>query len=106
MLSLSTQQNFFQPHPAENEQEEEEARVPLPTRTANQTLQKNRSSRSQLNPKKSPGYDLITDTILKELLIIAIKHLAQLLNAPPRRILTGAMERSTNHFQLEARKTF
>jgi hypothetical protein len=33
------------------------------------------------NPKKSPGYDLITGKIPKELSIIKIKYLTQLLNA-------------------------
>jgi hypothetical protein len=34
-----------------------------------------------LNPKKSPGYDLITAQILKELPIIGTKYLIQLFNA-------------------------
>jgi hypothetical protein len=33
------------------------------------------------NPKKSPGYDLITGKILKELPIIGTKYLTQLFNA-------------------------
>jgi hypothetical protein len=36
---------------------------------------------NSLNPKKSSGYDLITDKILKELPIIGVKYLTQLFNA-------------------------
>jgi hypothetical protein len=36
---------------------------------------------NSLNPKKSPGYNLITGNILKELPIIGIKYLTQLFNA-------------------------
>jgi hypothetical protein len=36
---------------------------------------------NHLNPKKSPGYDLITGQILKELPIIGTKYLTQLFNA-------------------------
>jgi hypothetical protein len=36
---------------------------------------------NHLNPKKSPGYDLFTGNILKELPIIGIKYLTQLFNA-------------------------
>jgi hypothetical protein len=36
---------------------------------------------NHLNPKKSPGYDLITGQILKELPIIGTKYRTQLFNA-------------------------
>jgi hypothetical protein len=36
---------------------------------------------NSLNPNKSPGYDLITGKILKELPTIGIKYLTQLFNA-------------------------
>jgi hypothetical protein len=36
---------------------------------------------NSLNSKKSPGYDLITGKILKELLTIGIQYLTQLFNA-------------------------
>jgi hypothetical protein len=51
--------------------------LPIPhlTRTDIQTAINN------LNPKKSPGYDLITGKILQELPIIGTKYLTQLFNA-------------------------
>jgi hypothetical protein len=49
--------------------------IPHLTRTDIQTAINN------LNPKKSPGYDLITGKILKELPIIGAKYLTQLFNA-------------------------
>lgn len=36
---------------------------------------------NSLNPKKSPGYDLISDKILKQLPTIGVKYLTQLFNA-------------------------
>jgi hypothetical protein len=36
---------------------------------------------NHLNPKKSPGYDLITGKILQKLPTIGIKYLTQLFNA-------------------------
>jgi hypothetical protein len=52
--------------------------IPHLTRTDIQT------AINHLNPKKkSPGYDLITGKILKELLIIGTKYLTQLFNAIP-----------------------
>jgi hypothetical protein len=48
---------------------------PRLTRTAIQT------AINHLHPKKSPGYDLITGKILKELPIIGTKYLTQLINA-------------------------
>jgi hypothetical protein len=39
-----------------------------------------------LNPKKSPGYDLLTSKILQELPPIGIKYLTQLFNAVLLRI--------------------
>jgi hypothetical protein len=41
---------------------------------------------NSLNHNKSSGYDLITDNILKELPVIAIKYLISLFNAV---LLTG-----------------
>jgi hypothetical protein len=40
---------------------------------------------NSLNLKKSSGYDLITDKILKELPIIGIKYLTQLFNGKSHR---------------------
>jgi hypothetical protein len=57
---------------------------------------------NSLNPKKSPGYNLITGRILKELPITGIKYLTQLFNAV---LLKGTMEIHTDHPHLEARKT-
>jgi hypothetical protein len=36
---------------------------------------------NSINPKKSSGYDIVTGKIIKELPIIGIKYLTQLLNA-------------------------
>jgi hypothetical protein len=82
--------DVFQVHLSECEPEREEAltqllespRVPLPNRTANQTLQNAEVQEvvSNLNPKKSSCYDLITGKILKELRIIGIKYLTQIFN--------------------------
>jgi hypothetical protein len=36
---------------------------------------------NSLNPKKSPGYDLITDKILKDLPTIGMQYLTQLFSA-------------------------
>jgi hypothetical protein len=62
---------------------------------------------SNINPKKSSGYNLVTDNILKELPIIRIKYLTQLFNAVLLKgYFPGAMKSSTGHPHLEARKTF
>jgi hypothetical protein len=59
------------------------SRVPIPTQTANETLQiaEVQEFISNQNPKKLSGYDLITGKILKELLIIGIKYLTLLFSA-------------------------
>jgi hypothetical protein len=82
----------FQPHPSENEPEEE---------TLTQLLETpyqleppiNRLKRAEVHevinsliPEKSSGYDLITGKILKQLPNIGIKYLTQLFNAV---LLTG-----------------
>jgi hypothetical protein len=60
----------FQAHPTENKPEEEE--------TLTQLLE---TAINTLTAKKSPGYELITSKILKELSIIGIKYLTQLFHA-------------------------
>jgi hypothetical protein len=60
---------------------------------------------SNLNPKKSSGYDVITDKILKELPVVGIKYLAQSFSCSSQMILLGAMESSTCHPHPEARKS-
>jgi hypothetical protein len=74
----------FQPHPSENEPEEEGALIQhLETRYQLEPPI-NRLKRAEvqevinsLNPEKSSGYDLITGKILKELPVIGIKYLTQ-----------------------------
>jgi hypothetical protein len=73
--------NVFQPHPSENETEEEEALIQLLVTPYQLEPLINYLKRAEvqavtnsLNPKKSSGYDLITGKILKELPIIAIKY--------------------------------
>jgi hypothetical protein len=85
--------SVFQPHPSENPPEEEEAlslqlkilyqlKSPLSRfhRSEVQTVISN------LKPKSSPGYDLITGKILQELPPTGIKYLTQIFNAA---MLTG-----------------
>jgi hypothetical protein len=79
--------NYFE-HPSENQLEEEEALMQLLETPYQLEPPINRLKRvegqevmNSLNPKKSSGYDLITGKILKELSIIGIKYLTQLLNA-------------------------
>jgi hypothetical protein len=77
----------FQPHPSENEPEEKEALIHLLETPYQLEPPINRLNRlesqevNRLKTKKSPGYDLITGKILKELPIVGIKHLTQLFNA-------------------------
>jgi hypothetical protein len=75
----------FQLHLSENEPDEEEALIQLLQSTlTNSTIPKELKFKevfNSLNPKKSLGYDHITDTILKELPTIGIKYLTQLFNA-------------------------
>jgi hypothetical protein len=79
---------FFQLHLSEHEPKEEEALIQLQESPYQLKPQINRFKRAEvqevvtnLNPKKSSGYNLITGKILKELPIVGIKHLIQLLNA-------------------------
>jgi hypothetical protein len=72
-------------HPSENELEEAEALIELLEASYQLKLQIKCSKRaevqeviSNLNPKISPSYDLITGKILKELLIIRVKYLTGL----------------------------
>jgi hypothetical protein len=63
----------FHPHPSENEPEEEEALMHLLETPYQLEAPINRQeATSSLNPKKSPGYDLITGKILKEFSTIEI----------------------------------
>jgi hypothetical protein len=85
--------NVFQPHPSENQPEEEEALMQLRETPFQLEPPINRLKQaevqeiiSSLNPKKSPGYDLITGQILKELPSIGIKYLTQMFNSA---LLTG-----------------
>jgi hypothetical protein len=78
----------FQPHPSENEPEEEEALIQLLETPYQLEPPISRLKRADVqevidspNPKKSSGYNLITGKILKELPIIGIKSLTQLFNA-------------------------
>jgi hypothetical protein len=80
--------DFFQPHPSENEPEEEEAHIQLLKTLYQLKTPINPLKRAEvqdvinsLNPKKSSGYNLITGKIVKKLPIIAIKYLTQLFNA-------------------------
>jgi hypothetical protein len=80
--------NVFQPHPSKNEPEREEALIQLLKTPFQLEPPINRLNRAEVqevinspNPKKLSGYDLITGKILKELPIIGIKYLNQLLNA-------------------------
>jgi hypothetical protein len=64
----------FQPHPSEDEPEEEEALIQLLETPYQLEPPINRHKRTEaqeginsLNPKKSSGYDLITGKLLKEL---------------------------------------
>jgi hypothetical protein len=63
----------FQPHSSENEPKKEETHTQLepPINCLKRVnIQENISN---LNPKKSPGYDLITGKILKGFPVIGIK---------------------------------
>jgi hypothetical protein len=78
----------FQSHPSENEPEEEEALMQLlktPYLLEPPIYRHKRAEIQEvinsLNPKKSRGYNLITDKILKELSISGIKYLTKLFNA-------------------------
>jgi hypothetical protein len=80
--------NVFQPHPPENEHQEEEALMQLLETPYQLKPTVNHLKRAgvqevinSLNPKKPSGYDLITGKILKELSTIGIKYLTQLFNA-------------------------
>jgi hypothetical protein len=80
--------DVFQPHPSENEAEEDEAFMQLLETPYQLEPPVNRLKRAEvqevinsLNPKKSSGYDLFTGKILKELPIIGIKYLTQLFSA-------------------------
>jgi hypothetical protein len=75
----------FQPHPSENEPEEEEALIQLlgssyqhepPTKCFEGA--EVQEVISNLNPKNSSGYDLANGTIVKELSVIGIIYLTQL----------------------------
>jgi hypothetical protein len=75
----------FQPHPSENEVEEEEAIIHLLETPYQPDPPINRLKRSQvqevansLKIKKLPGYNLITGKIHKELPTVGIKYLTQL----------------------------
>jgi hypothetical protein len=73
--------NVFHQHPSENQSEEEEALTQLlgtPYQLKTPEVQEIINS---LNPKKSPGYDIITGQILKALPTIGIKYLTQIFNA-------------------------
>ena len=74
-------ENIFQPNPAENDEElsdvegeSEEILLTTPTEVANEI-------KTNLNPAKAPGFDLITGQILKELPRKALVKLTNLLNA-------------------------
>jgi hypothetical protein len=59
-----------------------------------------------LNPKKSPGYDLITGKILKELPIIVNKiYYPVIQSCLAQRVLPGTMESGSDLPHLEARET-
>jgi hypothetical protein len=80
-------ENVFQPHPSENEPDEEEALIQLLENPYQLEPPINCLKRAEvqedinsLNPTKSSGYIIITGKILKELPIIGIKYLAQLFN--------------------------
>jgi hypothetical protein len=75
---------FFQPHPSENEHEEEAALTQI-LEVAYQLKRQNNFIKiaefqgiiSSLNPKKSSGRDLITGGILRDLSTIGIKYLTK-----------------------------
>jgi hypothetical protein len=77
----------FQPHPSENEHEEEEELIQLLKATYQLEPPINRLRRpevqdaiSSLNPRKPSGYNFIRVKILKEMPLIGIKYLTQLFN--------------------------
>jgi hypothetical protein len=78
-------EQVFQPHPLENTPEEliQLLETPYQIEPPIKRLKKTEVQEiiNSLNPKKSPGYDLIIGKILKELPTIGIQYLAQLFNA-------------------------
>jgi hypothetical protein len=85
--------NVFQPHRSENSHVEEEALIHYLETPYQLDPPFNRLLRSEvhavvknLNPKNSPGYDLITGKILQELPVEGIQYLTQIFNAV---MLTG-----------------
>jgi hypothetical protein len=77
----------FQPHPSEHEPEEEKALIQLLESSCQlePPIKRFKSTEvqeviSNLNPKKSSGYDFIPGKIPKELPIIGIQYLTQLKN--------------------------
>jgi hypothetical protein len=80
--------DIFQPHPSESEPQEEKAIIQLLESPYQLELPIKRFKRaevqeviSNLNPKKSLGYNLITGKILKELPIIGLIYLTQIFSA-------------------------
>jgi hypothetical protein len=80
--------DVFQPHPSENEPEEEEALIQLLETPYQLEPPINCLKRAEvqevinsLHLKKSSGYEIISGKILKELPTIGIKYLTQLFNA-------------------------
>jgi hypothetical protein len=83
----------FQPHPSDNQPQEEEALTQLLETPYQLEPPINRLKKAEvqeiinsLNPKKSPGHDLITGQIFKALPTIGIKYFTQIFNAA---LLTG-----------------
>jgi hypothetical protein len=102
----------FQPHPSENEPEEEEALTQLletPYQLKPPINHLNRAEVQEvinsLNTKKSSGYDFITGKILKELPIIGIKYLTRFFNAVLLKGYFQAQWKVTDHPHFEARKS-
>jgi hypothetical protein len=59
---------------------------------------------NSLKTKKSPGYDLITGKILKELPIVGLKYFTVIQRRHAKRTLLGTMESCTDHLQPKTRK--
>jgi hypothetical protein len=105
--------NVFQPHPSENQPQEEEALMQLLETPYQLEPPINRLKRAEvqevinrLNPKKLPGYDLITGKILKEFAYHWNKiSYPDIQCCLAQRVLLGTMESRTDHSHLEARKT-
>jgi hypothetical protein len=95
--------NVFQPHRSENAPEEEKAlthSLETPYQLESPINHLKRSEVQEVNSlktKKSPGYDLITGKILKELPIVAIKYLTVIQCCHAKRILPGTMESCTDY---------